>query len=328
MLTRSVSNVPSERVEESTPAPTNANAKPIIDAKYVATEKPKPGYQAAMTKAERDAQLRSKDAQDRPIDVFTYGAHPVAGNQVDPIKQVRIPVFDDLLAEREFRKLHHAAALRWLGMNGYNNEGIGGHVTVRDPIKPDHFWINPHAKSFRHIKPEDLCLVDHEGVVQPEGNMHAINPAGFSIHLAVHKARPDVVAAVHCHSIPTKAFSALGCELEPINQDACRFYQDHAIYDNYGGIVFANEEGDRIAAALGNKKAVILAHHGILTVGKTVDSAVYLFGSMDRCMEAQMMADAAAAGRGIKTKKVSHEEAVYSRRAYTDEMEYNRFQSW
>jgi ribulose-5-phosphate 4-epimerase/fuculose-1-phosphate aldolase len=330
MLTQSISQAHpfAQPSEEHVPTPSNAESKPIIDAKYIAAEKPKSAYQAGVTKEERDAELRSGKATDRPLDVFTYGAHPVAGNQVLPIKQVRIPTFDDLLHEREFRKLHHAAALRWLGMNGYNNEGIGGHVTVRDPIKPDHFWINPHAKSFRHIKPEDLCFVNEDGVVQPEGNMHAINPAGFSIHLAVHKARPDVIAAVHCHSIPTRAFAALGCELEPINQDACRFYQDHGVYTNYGGIVFNNDEGNRIAAALGKKKAVILQGHGILTVAKTVDAAVYLFGSMDRCMEAQLMADAAAAGRGQKTIKVSHEEAVYSRRAYTDEMEFNRFQSW
>lgn len=157
---------------------------------------------------------------------------------------------------------------------------------------------------------------------------HAVNPAGFAIHLGVHKARPDVVSAVHCHSIPTKAFSALGCKLEPINQDACRFYEDHAIYDNFGGIVLAHEEGRRIAKALGNKKAVILQNHGILTVGKSVDAATYLFGAMDRCIEAQLQADAAAAGRGTKTVKIGHEEAVYTRRVYTDEMEYCMFQSW
>jgi ribulose-5-phosphate 4-epimerase/fuculose-1-phosphate aldolase len=52
--------------------------------------------------------------------------------------------------------------------------------------------------------------------------MHSVNPAGWVIHSAVHEARPDVVAAVHCHSVPSKAFSSLGCMLEPINQDACR----------------------------------------------------------------------------------------------------------
>ena len=120
----------------------------------------------------------------------------------------------------------------------------------------------------------------------------------------------------------------MGCKLEPINQDACRFYEDHAIYDNFGGIVLAHEEGRRLAKALGNKKAVILQNHGILTVGKSVDAATYLFGAMDRCIEAQLQADAAAAGRGTETVKIGHEEAVYTRRVYTDEMEYCMFQSW
>lgn len=89
----------------------------------------------------------------------------------------------------------------------------------------------------------------------------------------------------------------------------------------------AHEEGRRIAKALGNYKAVILQNHGILTVAKSVDAAAYLFGSMDRCIEAQLLADAAAAGRGTPTIKSSHEDAIFSRRLYTDEMEYNMFQN-
>lgn len=107
-----------------------------------------------------------------------------------------------------------------------------------------------------------------------------------------------------------------------------RFYQDHAIYNNFGGIVYASEEGRRIAEALGDKKAVILQNHGLLTVAKTVDAAAFLFGAMDRCAEAQLLADAAAAGRGTKTLKVGHEQATYSRSVYTDEMTYIMFQSW
>lgn len=152
---------------------------------------------------------------------FGYGGIPMRAEQVEPLAQVRIPKFDNLEDERAFRKLHHAAALRWLGLHGYNNEGAGGHVSVRDPILKDHFWINPHSKSFSRMKPEDLCLVDDRGVVVG-GNMHAVNPAGFSIHSAVHKARPDVQAAVHCHSIPSKAFASFGKKLDMITQDACR----------------------------------------------------------------------------------------------------------
>jgi len=163
---------------------------------------------------------------DHPSLPFRYGTYAPSSRtaQTAPVHRIRIPRFASLKAERAFRKLHHAAALRWLGYNGYNNEGAGGHVTVRDPIMPDHFWINPHGKSFSHMTPADLVLVDEEGCVVDGhgGNMHSINPAGYVIHSAIHKARPDVVAVVHCHSVPSKAFSALGCELEPINQDACR----------------------------------------------------------------------------------------------------------
>lgn len=165
-----------------------------------------------------------KPAQDAPSTEFRYGVYPtVGGPDAAPVHRIRIPDFRTPEDERAWRKLHHAAALRWLGYQGYNNEGAGGHVTVRDPVLENHFWINPHGKSFIHMRPEDLVLVNAKGEVKEGGNMHSINPAGYIIHSAIHEARPDVVAAVHCHSVPTKAFSALGCKLEPINQDACRY---------------------------------------------------------------------------------------------------------
>ena len=198
---------------------------------------------------------------------------------------------------------------------------------------PDHFWINPHGKSFSHMTPADLALVNEEGEVV-DGNMHSINPAGYVIHSAIHKARPDVVAAVHCHSVPSKAFSALGIPLEPINQDACRFYNQHGIC-GFGGIALEKKtEGEHIAEALGDGKAVILQNHGHLTVAKTVDGAAFLFGAFDRCIQAQLMADAAAAGRrargestGTETIKVDPKTADYTQKIYNDEMLYIMFQS-
>lgn len=73
---------------------------------------------------------------------FRFGVYPVVGGeQAKPVHIIRVPKFESLEAERRHRKLHHAAALRWLGYNGYNNEGAGGHVTVRDPIDPTTFWL-------------------------------------------------------------------------------------------------------------------------------------------------------------------------------------------
>ena len=98
------------------------------------------------------------------------------------------------------------------------------------------------------------------------------------------------------------------------------------MYADFGGIAFKREEGERIAASLGSTKAVILRNHGILIVAKSVDAAAFLFGAMDRCIQAQLVADAAAAGRGTQTLKIGHEEADYTRSVYTDEMEYIMFQ--
>lgn len=103
----------------------------IMAPTAVESSSPHPSI-AHLTGDERALALKAKSA-DRPLDVFTYGGHPISGHQTKPIHQIRIPKFASLEDEREWRKLHHAAALRWLGVNGYNNEGAGGHVTVRDP---------------------------------------------------------------------------------------------------------------------------------------------------------------------------------------------------
>jgi ribulose-5-phosphate 4-epimerase/fuculose-1-phosphate aldolase len=120
-----------------------------------------------------------------------------------------------------------------------------------------------------------------------------VNAAAFAIHSQVHAARPDVVAAAHSHSLHGKAWSTLGRLLDPITQDACGFYEDHALFDDYTGVVLDPEEGKRIAHALGDTKAVILRNHGLLTVGHSVDEAVWWFITMDRSCQAQLLAEAA-----------------------------------
>jgi ribulose-5-phosphate 4-epimerase/fuculose-1-phosphate aldolase len=81
--------------------------------------------------------------------------------------------------------------------------------------------------------------------------------------------------------------------LDPLTQDACAFYGDHAVFDDYTGVVLDPEEGKRIAHALGDRKAAILANHGLLTVGQTVDEAAWWFIAMDRSCRAQLLAEAA-----------------------------------
>jgi len=136
-----------------------------------------------------------------------------------------------------------------------------------------------------------LIRVNHTGEVV-EGDYH-VNEAAFAIHSQVHAARPDVVGAAHTHSTYGRALSALGATLEPITQDVTAFYNDHALFDDYTGVVQDVEEGKRIAHALGDNKAVILRNHGLLTVGQTVDSAVWWFITMERSCQVQLVAKAA-----------------------------------
>ncbi|KAL3436895.1 class II aldolase/adducin N-terminal [Aspergillus tetrazonus] len=218
------------------------------------------------------------------------------------------PQFDNLEDERLYRKQHLAAAFRVFADRGFD-EGVAGHISVRDPIFTNHFWINPLSAHFSLIKVSDLVLVDEDGNVV-EGD-EPVNLPAFAIHSEIHKARPDVNAACHAHSVAGKAFSCFGRELEMITQDSLRFYKSHAVYREFRGVVLDGEEGKRIAKALGNGKAAILQNHGLLTVGQSVDEAAFWFISLDKTCHAQLLADAAAAA-GYKKIIIDEEEAAYS----------------
>jgi ribulose-5-phosphate 4-epimerase/fuculose-1-phosphate aldolase len=206
---------------------------------------------------------------------------------------------------RQDRKNKLAAALRLFGKFGFD-EGVAGHITVRDPELTDHFWVNPMGKSFKQIKVSDLLLVSHTGeVVQGSG---LLNGAAFTIHSQIHMSNPAITAAAHSHSVYGKAFSALGKTLDPLTQDSCAFYDDHVLFDDFSGVVLDNSEGEKIAAALGDRKAAILQNHGLLTVGESLDAAAWWYISMERSCQAQLLADAAGT-----PKLIAHDVALQTR---------------
>lgn len=199
------------------------------------------------------------------------------------------PAFERVEDERQHRLQRLATAFRLFARYGFD-EGSAGHITVRDPELQDHFWVNPMGMYLGHIRVSDLLLVNVQGEVV-RGN-RAVNQAAFAIHSQLHQARPDVNAAAHAHSLYGKTWSSLGRLLDPLNQDACAFYEDHALFDDYTGVVLQPQEGGRIATALAGRKAVILRNHGLLTVGRTVDEAAWWFITMERSCQAQLMAEA------------------------------------
>ena len=207
--------------------------------------------------------------------------------------------------ERLHRKQQLAGAFRLFGKFGFD-EGVAGHITARDPEHPDMFWVNPFGRSFKQMRVSDLILVNHEGTVV-DGDA-PVNQAAFAIHSQVHAARPDVIAAAHSHSIYGKSWSALGRLLDPITQDACAFYEDHALFDDFTGVVLDQSEGKRIGLVLEDRKAVILRNHGLLTVGHSVEEAVWWYVTMERSCQAQLLAE--AAGTPIP---IDHEVASLTR---------------
>lgn len=207
-------------------------------------------------------------------------------------------------AERLLRRQRLAASFRLFARYGFDMGGAG-HITVRDPEFADHFWVNPVGVYFGHIRVSDLLLVNPHGeIIDGEGSL---NLAAFAIHAALHEARPDVVAAAHAHSLYGKAWSSLGRLLDPLTQDSCAFYEKHGLFDNFSGVVLEASEGARIAQTLGEDKiALILQNHGLLTVGQTVEAAVWRFIALDNAAHTQLLAEAAGTPQPIPPDVARH----------------------
>lgn len=220
------------------------------------------------------------------------------------------PVFDSVTDERRHRKQRLTAALRLFGKYGYG-EGVSGHISVRDPEDTDRFWVNPFGVSFSRVKVRDLILVDAEGRVV-EGH-HRVNPSAFVIHSAIHRAGPGATAAAHGHTPHSRALGALGRLLEPLDQESAAFYQDQVLYSDYEGPSISLAQGEDIAARLGDRRAILLRHHGLITVGGSVDEAVHWFFTYEAAAHVQLLA--AAAGQ---PEPMSHEQALAARDGFGD----------
>ena len=222
-------------------------------------------------------------------------------NNMRKLDKPKPPVFERVEDERLDRKQRLAAAFRLFAKLGFN-ESLDGHITVRDPELTDHFWVNPLGIDFCEIRVSNLILVNKDGdVVQGD---RAVNRDTFAIHSHILQARPDAIATVHTHSIYGRAWSCSGRPLDPLNQDACAFYEDHSVFHDYTGDLLDIAEIKRIAEILGHHKAVILRHHGMLTVGRSVDEATWWFINLERSSQAQLLAEAAG-----KPNIIRHETA-------------------
>jgi ribulose-5-phosphate 4-epimerase/fuculose-1-phosphate aldolase len=218
------------------------------------------------------------------------------------------PEFETAAEERDYRKRHLAAACRAFALQGFDY-GFAGHLTVRDPERPELYWTNPMCVHFDRVRVSNLILVDHRGTVI-EGT-HAVNRAGFVLHAGVHEAHPDIVAMCHAHTPHGTAWCATGKPIEPVTQDACAFFEDHVVIGDHAGQVAVEEHaGSDVAAAFAGVKAALHQNHGLLTASRhSIDAAAFWFIALERCCRQQL----ALYGAGVPTIRIPDDRARYSR---------------
>jgi len=217
------------------------------------------------------------------------------------------PSFDSYEEERLHLKIHLAAACRFFHKCRFDY-GFAGHLTIRDPERPELYWTNPMAVPFSKVCVSNLILVDHAGKVI-EGD-YAVNQAGFVLHGAVHEEHPDILAMCHAHTVYGTAWAATGRPLDPITQDACAFYEDHvAIADEGGKVSVEVKAGYEVSQAFGHNKAAIHQNHGLLTASRhSIDAAAFWFSALERCCQQQLVVEAS----GVPPKLVPPDKARYS----------------
>ncbi len=210
------------------------------------------------------------------------------------------PTISDPYDLRAHRRRRLALAYQVFGSHGWGAIG-DGHITARDPLLTDHYWLARYGVAFSQVTVDDLVLVNPDGA-PVEGLSTDINPAAHHIHWPIHEARPDIVSAAHTHTPYGTPLAAMAQPLQMISQEACAFHDDQSIFDDEELDVTSTDGGKRIAAALGRNRAVLLRNHGLLTVGASVDEAVGWFVMLERASEVQVKA-------GDRAKPISDDGA-------------------
>ena len=178
-----------------------------------------------------------------------------------------------------------AAAYRLVALYGWDDL-IFTHLSARVPGPEHHFLINPYDMMFEEITASSLVKIDVEG--NPVGpSEHPVNPAGFTIHSALHMAREDAGAVMHLHTPYGQAVSAMAFGLLPHTQTSMIAGADVAYHD-YEGIATDLEERERLVADIGDKHAMILRNHATLTVGEKVSDCFLRLYFLERACEAQV----------------------------------------
>ena len=240
------------------------------------------------------------------------------------LSQLRIQTLRGRVSAAEWQaRIDCAACYRLVALFGMNDL-VYNHVSARVPGEEGHFLVNPYGYAYEEISASSLVKIDLDGkVVLDSGTGYGVNHAGFVIHSAVHRARPDVACAIHTHSPAGMAVSALKCGLLPLTQNAMFFGE--LGYHDYEGPAVDRDEQQRLMRDLGGRAAMILRNHGLLTVGGTVCEAFVVMHWLERACQAQLMAMACHTELNHpdpKTVALTHERYKPGQRRNITELEW------
>jgi ribulose-5-phosphate 4-epimerase/fuculose-1-phosphate aldolase len=204
------------------------------------------------------------------------------------IQEVDIPSLEGKVSDEEWAiRVDLAAAYRLVAHYGWDDL-IFTHLSARIPGPEHHFLLNPYNLMFEEVTASSLVKVDTSGnPVDP--TPFITNPAGFTIHSAIHMAREDAHAVMHLHTPAGQAVAAHSEGLLPLTQTAMLVRGDLAFHD-YEGVAVDLDERERIVADLGGKNAMLLRNHGTLAVGKSVGECFVRLYFIERACQAQIMA--------------------------------------
>jgi ribulose-5-phosphate 4-epimerase/fuculose-1-phosphate aldolase len=214
--------------------------------------------------------------------------------EMSPLESVDIPSLEGKVGEEEWKiRVDLAAAYRLIAHYGWDDL-IFTHLSARIPGPEHHFLLNPYNLMFEEVTASSLVKVDMNGLpVEP--SPFITNPAGFTIHSAIHMAREDAHAVIHLHTPHGQAVSAHGEGLLPLTQTAM-LIRDEVAYHDYEGVAVDLHERERIVADLGSKGAMLLRNHGTLAVGETIGEAFVKIYFLERACQAQILALSAGEG--------------------------------
>ena len=202
-----------------------------------------------------------------------------------PAIKIDKPVREQVSKEEWDTRVNLAACYRLMHAFGMV-EMIANHISARVPGSQNEFLINPYGMLYEEMTASSMIRIDIDGNVLFNATEYGVNQAGYVIHSAIHAGRHDVDCIIHTHTLAGMAVSAMKCGIMPIAQSSMRF--SDIAYHDYEGVALRLEEREHLVQNLGNREAMVLRNHGLLTVGPSIPECFNNIYRLERACQLQV----------------------------------------